>query len=625
MLKLKLLNGADQFKAEIETLNPIFPVELSEDGIALSAKNEEGGLKLSKKGGEAFISYEKKCEFFRGLLTLSEHKNDECFEIAEKAHFKFNGEMIDNSRNSVLTMKTAKEIIMYSALLGLDNILLYNEETFEVPEHPYFGYMRMGYSKKDVRDLNDFGKRFGVTIIPCIQTLAHLAQTLRWKCHWDICDHGDTLLVDEEKTYALIEDVVKSWRDCVDTDIINIGMDEAFFLGRGKHLDKYGFKPLFELMCNHLTRVLEIMKKYNFKPMMWSDMFFHIIFGGYYTDGVIDQELLKLVPKDVMLVYWDYYSTDEKHYDTQFKKHLVFNNEIGFAGGAWKWSGIVPSLKHSHAATTAALKQAKANGIETVFTTAWGDNGAEGSIFTMLPILAQFAEISYSDDRVDEKVSSKVKELTGYTLEDFFTLSEPNETPTGNMIPHSNPCKYLFFQDVLMGLFDYHVNPDFSCWFKAEKEKLEALAKNDSRFSYIFDSIAKLCAVLEIKSDLGVRLKKAYDAGDREALKKLANEDMPEMLKRLEVYYRAFKTQWYNESMPGGFDIQDIRFGGLKARIETAIETVNLYLDGKFESIPELEVERLPYDCRKNRGDSDINTDENYWIYISSPNVNGRY
>lgn len=45
-------------------------------------------------------------------------------------------------------MKTAKEVIMYSALLGLDNVLLYNEETFEVPEDPYFGYMRMGYSKR---------------------------------------------------------------------------------------------------------------------------------------------------------------------------------------------------------------------------------------------------------------------------------------------------------------------------------------------------------------------------------------------------------------------------------------------------------------------------------------------
>lgn len=160
MLKLKLENGAVDFKNEIEALNDIFPTLLSEDGIALSAKQEEGGLKLSKKGNAATISYEKKCEFFRGLLTLSEHQNNEDFDVSEKAHFKFNGEMIDNSRNSVVNMKTAKEIIMYSALLGLDNILLYNEETFEVPEHPYFGYMRMGYTKKEVREPDRFRQPF---------------------------------------------------------------------------------------------------------------------------------------------------------------------------------------------------------------------------------------------------------------------------------------------------------------------------------------------------------------------------------------------------------------------------------------------------------------------------------
>lgn len=625
MLKLKLENGAVDFKNEIEALNDIFPTLLSEDGIALSAKQEEGGLKLSKKGNAATISYEKKCEFFRGLLTLSEHQNNEDFDVSEKAHFKFNGEMIDNSRNSVVNMKTAKEIIMYSALLGLDNILLYNEETFEVPEHPYFGYMRMGYTKKEVRELTDFGNRFGVAIIPCIQTLAHLAQTLRWKCHWDICDHGDTLLVDEEKTYTLIEDIIKSWRECVDTDIIHIGMDEAFYLGRGAHLDKYGYKPLFELMCNHLARVLEIVKKYNFKPMIWSDMFFHIVFGGYYTDGVIDKELLKLVPEDVTLVYWDYYSTDEKHYDTQFKKHLAFNNEIAFAGGAWKWSGIVPAINHSHIASKAALKKAKENGVEYVFTTAWGDNGAEGSVYTMLPTMALYAEISYSDEDVDNKVSSKVKELTSYTLEEFFALCEPNQTPTGNMIPHVNPCKYLFFQDVLMGLFDYHVNPDFPEWFKDEQKKLASLASRESKFSYMFDVISKLCGVLELKADLGVKLKEAYDKGDKEAMKVLAAETMPEIINRINVYYRAFKGQWYKESNPGGFDVQDLRFGGLKARIETAIETVTAYVNGEIDSIPELEIERLPFDCRENRDDKDINVDQNYWLHISTPNVNGRF
>lgn len=626
MLTFKLEGPAKDFENELKALESLVAIKLSDSGIILTCKKGSDGLCVTKKGQTAEIVYEKKVEFFRGILTLMEHEGEENFTVSEKASFTFNGEMIDNSRNSVLNMKTAKEVIMYSALMGLDNIQLYNEETFEVPEDPYFGYMRMGYTQKEVRELNDFAASFGVTIIPCIQTLAHLAQTLRWRSHWDIVDHGDTILVEEEKTYELIENIIKSWRSCVDTDIINIGMDEAFYLGRGNYLDKHGYKSRSELMTEHLKRVLEICRKYHFKAMMWSDMFFRLMFGeDYYADKPLDQDILKQVPKDVMLIYWDYYSTNEEKYDRMFRQHLKFNNEIGFAGGAWKWSGVVPAINHSHKVSKMALKMAKKNGVSTVFTTAWGDNGAEASIFTILPTLVLYGEVSYSDNDVDEEVSAKLKALTGYTLEEYFALCEPNITPTGNQIPHYNPAKYLFFQDPLMGLFDYHVREDFGPFFADTAAKLHSLSERGSSKSYLFDVIAKLCDVLELKCDIGVRLKKAYDEQDREELAHLANETIPEILRRLEIYYRAFKDQWYRESRTGGFDVQDIRFGGLRQRLLTAQETVLDYLSGRISFIMELAQPRLPYDGRDTSKDMDLTVDENFWNYIVTPNVNGRF
>lgn len=627
ILKLKLEGNATEFSPQIELLSAIVKVKLDDNGLSLNCSIGENGLTVSKTENKATITYEKKCEFFRGILILLENADKTEFTLSQKASFDFNGEMLDNSRNSVLTMKTAKEIIMYSAMLGLDNILLYNEETFQVDNQPYFGYMRMGYTQKDVKELNEFGKCFGVTIIPCIQTLAHLASSLRWACYWDIRDHGDTLLVEEDKTYALIEDIIKSWRSCVDTDIIHIGMDEAFYLGRGQYMDKHGYKPHFELMCEHLKKVLEICKKYNFKAMMWSDMFFHLVFGGYYTDGAINQELIDMVPTDVMLVYWDYYSTSEEKYDKQFKKHLKFNNEIAFAGGAWKWSGIVPAINHSHVVSKMGLKQAKENGVSTVFTTAWGDNGAEASIYTILPTLVLYGEISYSTDGIDEKVSSKLKALTGYTLEEFFLLCEPNKTTTNNLVPHINPCKYLFFQDPLMGLFDYHVKADFPAFFAECKRNLEPLAKRDEKHSYLFDTISKLCNVLEIKCDLGVEIKRAYDNKNKLAVARIAIEIIPELLARIDCYYKAVKTQWYNESKPGGFDVQDLRIGGLIMRIKTAAETLTAYSNGEIDCIEELEQPRLPFDCRTDEENKtkDINVDCNFWNYISTPNVNSNF
>lgn len=626
MLILHLEDSAKTFEKQLTRLSGLVDLRLSDQGLPLSCERGSDGLTVEKGNGRARITYEKKCEFFRGILTLMTRQDESAFSVREKAGFRFNGEMIDNSRNAVLNLKTAKEIIMYSALLGLDNILLYNEETFEVPEDPYFGYMRMGYSKDDVRKLTDFAKSFGVTIIPCIQTLAHLNATLRWKCHRDICDYGDTLMVGEEKTYRLIENTIRSWRDCVDTDLVNIGMDEAYFLGRGQYFDKHGHQDHFELMCSHLKRVLEICRKYGFKAMMWSDMFFRLLFGyDYYAEGELDPELLKLVPSDVMLVYWDYYSTNEEKYDRMFKKHLLFGNEIGFAGGAWKWSGIVPALRHSHEVSKMALEQAKKNGIQTVFTTAWGDNGAEASIFTILPTLCLYAEVSYADGDVDGRVSEKLEALTGYSLEEFFTLSDPNVTPTGNQVPHVNPAKYLFFQDPLMGLFDYHVRPDYPGFYAQCADRLGELAERDSHVAYIFDCLAKLCDALELKCDLGVRLKAAYELADREELERLANVELPELLVRIESFYLTFRSQWYRENRPGGFDVQDLRIGGLKQRLQTARDTVNAYLSGNVGRVLELEQPRLPFDCRESDEGLDLNVDCNFWNYISTPNVNAQF
>ena len=50
------------------------------------------------------------------------------------------------------------------------------------------------------------------------------------------------------------------------------------------------------------------------------------------------------------------------------------------------------------------------------------------------------------------------------------------------------------------------------------------------------------------------------------------------------------------DNKPFGFEIHDIRFGGLMARLESARETVRAYLNGEIARIEELEEPRLPYD-----------------------------
>ena len=81
------------------------------------------------------------------------------------------------------------------------------------------------------------------------------------------------------------------------------------------------------------------MLKYAFKPMIWGDMFYRILNKGEYyeenNDIRFDRTVLESLPKNVELVYWDYYSTDTAHYDKMFTSYEQFENELRFASGVY--------------------------------------------------------------------------------------------------------------------------------------------------------------------------------------------------------------------------------------------------------------------------------------------------
>lgn len=154
---------------------------------------------------------------------------------------------------------------------------------------------------------------------------------------------------------------------------INIGMDEAHMMGLGKYLDKHGYQDRSSLMLKHFSTVMEIARKYGFQTMMWSDMFFRLASSGEYYDAEspISPDIVKLIPEDVTLIYWDYYSETQEKYDGMLSKHKQLNDHIGFAGGAWKWMGFAPNNEFSRHVSLLAHDSCVKYGIQEVLITAW--------------------------------------------------------------------------------------------------------------------------------------------------------------------------------------------------------------------------------------------------------------
>ena len=52
---------------------------------------------------------------------------------------------------------------------------------------------------------------------------------------------------------------------------------------------------------------------------------------------------------------------------------------------------------------------------------------------------------------------------------------------------------------------------------------------------------------------------------------------------------------WFADAKPFGYELLDIRLGGVKTRLESCCRRLRSFLEGRVENLEELEQERLPY------------------------------
>ncbi len=501
--------------------------------------------------------------------------------------FRRFGTMPDCSRNAVMTVDALKRWIDLTADLGYNCLLLYIEDTYEIEGEPYFGHLRGRYSEAELRAIDDYAFEKGMEVIPCIQTLAHLNALFHWPEYRALRDCDDILLAGDARVYALIEKMFRTFRRCLRTNVINVGMDEAHMLGRGRYMDEHGAEDRFGILLRHLQRVDELARQQDYHLIMWSDMFFRLASGGNYyrEDTVISDEIRQKIPENVELIYWDYYSTSRTHYDRMLAAHESLKPGTWFAGGLWTWEGFTPHNRFSIESMGLALPACLEAGTQNVFMTLWGDDGAECSKFALLPALYYVAQLARGVSSPEE-IRAGFEQKYGIPFDAFMLLDlpgTPNEAP-GKVV---NPDKYMFYCDCFMGQFDNMVSPTDAASYAACAEKLAAWTDHP-RFGYLFRSQKALCETLAIKYDLGMRTRTAYRAHDTAALSALIL-DYDELLRRIDTFYDAFRALWLTDNKLFGFDVIDLRFGGVIQRVKHCRRRLAEHLAGTLPCIEELE------------------------------------
>lgn len=606
-MKLNIKGDLHGLEEGISLLSQDLEFELHEDGIPVVLSRRPGDIRVLQQGERISIAFERDIHFFRGLGLLVEAlSSGKDVNITETPQFDMLGAMIDVSRNGVMKTETVKDMLRKMAIMGLDTLMLYTEDTYEIPGRPYFGYMRGRYTQDELREYDQYAAKLGIEMIPCIQALAHLTQALKWNVMRDVRDTEDILLAEHDATYEFIEEMMKAASAPVRSKRIHIGMDEAHMLGLGRYLQKNGYKPRFDIMLNHLNHVVEMAKKLGLEPMIWSDMFFRLgsATGDYYDmKSVIPQDVPEKIPGNVELVYWDYYHYDRGFYKEWIKRHRALGTEPIFAGGCWTWTGFCTGYDRAYATTNAALSVCKEEGVKEVFTTLWYDNGAENNYYTALPALQYFAEHGYAAEVDNDKFKDRFRFCNKASCQDFEDLELLNKVPGAPSQGTVNPSKYLLWQDPILGLFDSHVaGRPLGKHYSALAEKLQENGRHNPQWDFLFDFAANLSRTLALKADIGVRMVDAYKIGDLDELGLIAQRDLPELLTRIQATRDAHRHQWFTTNKPFGWETIDIRYGGLYARVDSARWRLTEYIEGRVDSIPELEEPRLSFSGEENPG-----------------------
>ncbi len=572
--------------------------------LEFSITNDPGQVQVRWSATQAHITYHTLAQACRGVGLLFGLEAGGEGIWAEQCPFETLGLMLDCSRNAVMTVPMIFKWLRRMALSGYNMLMLYTEDTYQLPGEPMFGYGRGAYTRQEIREIDDYAAGLGIEVIPCIQTLGHLEQILKWQhAYWSVRDTSSVLLVDAEPTYELIVKMLQFWSGAVRSRRVHIGMDETHDLGRGRYMDLFGYQRGFDIFNQHLGKVVELCKAAGLQPMIWSDMYFRMgsHTGGYYDmSSQVPADVAAAIPSEAQLVYWDYYHTDEAFYREWIRRHRAMGFEPIMGSGVWSWGRFVYSHIYTWQTAQPCVRACLQEGLKEIFFTMWKDDGAEVDFDSTWPGVFYAADLAYNGGEVSPHWQTRFEGVCRANLEANLAVTKID---AAHCYGDEVNTRMLLWDDPLLGLYRRALlaregwkDFDPATYYAHLAGELTALRSLDSGGAGNLAFAAQLAETLSLKARVYDQLTRAYAAGDKAALADLGERAIPALIAAVKLLWELHRQVWMAQNKPWGFEVQCVRYGGLLLRLEESAMRVRQYLNGEIAGIDELDVpvEPLP-------------------------------
>ena len=284
----KLKNGNSDIKVIENSLlgKEEYTIVIDNTGITVTSSCDEGKYR-------AFTS------LFQ-IIKKSDGKVNEC-QVHDKPQFERRAYMLDISRCRMPKPETIKKIIDFLSALKYNEIQLYMEgECFKYSAYPKYTEAFDCLCGDDIRELDEYCRKRFVDLVPNQNSFGHMSPWLKHEefrplALGDEKGQSGTInpLIDESLEF--IDNIYSSLLPYFSSEYVNIGLDEAYGLGRfqmEEYCKIHGNEVAFMEWLQKLDKLTK--SKYNKKTMFWGDMIY---------DG---EEAFDMIPEDSVVLEWGY-------------------------------------------------------------------------------------------------------------------------------------------------------------------------------------------------------------------------------------------------------------------------------------------------------------------------------
>jgi len=254
----------------------------------------------------------------------------------------------------------------------INQFQLYIEHTFRFRRHPDIGRDASPLTAEDILRLDAHCRERHVELVPSLSSFGHLAPVLNLPRYRHLAENWTesaahepgwsawTLAPGKEETYVFLDDLFAEFLPCFSSDRFNVCCDEVGDLGSGQSRELAEKIGKGRLYLRHIVRLRDLAAKYGKRIMFWGDIIRHY------------PELIKEIPKDVTVLDWGYYHTQNFAAIRDFRDAgLPF-----FAcPGTNSWNALFPRTVEAKENIHGFAAAASANGGQGLLCTDWGDGG----------------------------------------------------------------------------------------------------------------------------------------------------------------------------------------------------------------------------------------------------------